>query len=58
MYNVDVIKNENNAENDSKLSYIPDHLYKILIIKGLGSGTQDSKIVVYLPTRFFSMLNN
>ena len=58
MFNLDVVINENNAENNSKWSYIPDHLYKILITEGSGSGKQDSKIVVYLLTRFVYMLKN
>ena len=30
--------NENNKKHNEKWSYIPDHLYRILIIDGSGSG--------------------
>ena len=38
MFNLDVITNENNAEHNTKWPYIPDHPYRILIIRGSGSG--------------------
>ena len=38
MINLDSITNENNKENNEKWPYIPDHLYKILIIGGSESG--------------------
>ena len=38
MINYDVITNENNAEHNVKLSYIPDYPYRTLIIWGSGSG--------------------
>ena len=38
MINLDSIKNENNKEHNEKWSYIPDPLYRILIIDG-GSGS-------------------
>ena len=38
MTNVDSIINENNKERSEKWPYIPDHLYRILIIDGSGSG--------------------
>ena len=38
MTNVDSIINENNKERNEKWPYIPDHLYRILIIDGSGSG--------------------
>ena len=37
MINLDWITNENNKNNE-KWPYIPDHLYRILIIAGSGSG--------------------
>ena len=46
MINFDIITNENNAEHNSKWSYIPDHLYRILIIGGSGSG--NSNALLYL----------
>ena len=46
MINFDIITNENNAEHNSKWSYIPDHLYRILIIGGCGSGK--SNALLYL----------
>ena len=38
MINLDSITNENNREHNEKWPYIPDHLYRILIIGGSGSG--------------------
>ena len=38
MFNLDDITNENNKEHNKKWSYIPDDLYRILIIGGSGSG--------------------
>ena len=38
MINLDNIINENNKEHNAKWPYIPDHLYRILIIGGSGSG--------------------
>ena len=38
MINLDNITNENNKEHNKKLPYIPDHLYRIIIIGGSGSG--------------------
>ena len=38
MINLDNITNENNTKHNEKWPYIPDHLYRILIICGSGSG--------------------
>ena len=38
MINLDSITNESNREHNQKWPFIPDHLYRILIIGGLGSG--------------------
>ena len=38
MINFDEYTNENIIEHNSKLPYIPDHLYRILIVGGSGSG--------------------
>ena len=38
MLNLDNITNENNKKHNKKCPYIPDHLYRILIIRGSGSG--------------------
>ena len=38
MINLDSITNENNKEHNEKWPYIPDHLYRTLIIGGSGSG--------------------
>ena len=38
MINFDDYANEKQAEHDSKQSYVPDHLYRILIITDSGSG--------------------
>ena len=38
MINLDSITNESNKEHNEKWPFIPDHLYKILIIGVSGSG--------------------
>ena len=38
MINFDDYTNENKTEHNSKQAYIPDDPYKILIIRGSGSG--------------------
>ena len=38
MINFDDYTNENKVEHNSKWTYIPDHLYRILIVGGSGSG--------------------
>ena len=38
MINLDSITIENNKEHNEKWPYIPDHLYRILITGGSGSG--------------------
>ena len=38
MFSLDNITNKNNQEHSEKCLYIPDHLYRILIIDGSGSG--------------------
>ena len=38
MINLDSITNENNKEHNEKWLFLPDHLYRILIISGSGSG--------------------
>ena len=38
MINLDSITNENNKEHNEKRPYISDHLYRIIVIGGSGSG--------------------
>ena len=38
MFKLDDTANEKNKEHNEKLPYIPDHPYRILIIRGSGSG--------------------
>ena len=38
MFNLDDITKENNKEHNKKWSFIPDHLYRMLIIGSSGSG--------------------
>ena len=38
MFNFDVITNDNNVRYNLKWPYITDHLYKVLMIGGSGSG--------------------
>ena len=44
MINLDCITNENNKEHTEKWPYIPDHLYRIIIIGGSGSGKTNALI--------------
>ena len=37
MFNLDDITNENNKDHNKNWPYIPDHLYRMLIIGGSGS---------------------
>ena len=41
MINLDSITNENNKKHNEKWPYIPDHLYRIIIIGGSGSGKRN-----------------
>ena len=47
MSNFDDYTNENKTEHNPKLSYIPDHLYSILMIGGSGSGTSNKQSIRY-----------
>ena len=42
MTNLDNITNDNYKKHNEKWSYIPDHLYKILIIGGSGTGNTNT----------------
>ena len=42
MINLDSITNENNKKHNEKWPYIPDHLYRTLIIGGSGSGNTNT----------------
>ena len=44
MINWDSITNENNKRRNEKWPYIPDHLYRIIIIGGSGSGKTNTLI--------------
>ena len=44
MINLDSITNENNKKHNEKWPYIPDHLYRIIIIGGSGSGKTNALI--------------
>ena len=44
MIHLDSITNENNKEHNEKWPYIPDHLYKIIIIGGFGSSKTNALI--------------
>ena len=46
MINLDSFTNENNKEHNEKLSYIPDHPYRFLIIGGSGSGKTNTLLNV------------
>ena len=42
MINLDNITNENNKEHNKKWPYIPDHLYRLLMIGDSGSGERNA----------------
>ena len=44
MINLDSITNENNKKHNEKWPYIPDHLYRVLIIGGSESGKANTLI--------------
>ena len=44
MINLDSITNENNKKHNEKWPYIPDHLYRTIIIGGSGSGKRNALI--------------
>ena len=44
MINLDSITKENNKNHNEKWPYIPDHLYRIVIIGGSGSGKTNALI--------------
>ena len=57
MINLDNIMNENNKEHNKKWPYIPDHPYRILIIRGSGSGKTNTLlnlIKIYLYAKDLS----
>ena len=64
MINLDSITNENNKKHNEKWPYIPDHLHRIIIIGGSGSGKTNALInlineqndidEIYLYARDFS----
>ena len=60
MFNLDDITNENNEDHNQKLTYIPDHPYRMLIRGGSGLGKTNvllkKKIVVILLKRFICIL--
>ena len=44
MINLDSITNEKNKKHNEKWPDIPDHLYRILIVGGSGSGKKNTLI--------------
>ena len=44
MINFDRITNKNNKKHNEKWPYVPDHLYRILIIGGYGSGKTNTSL--------------
>ena len=45
MINFDSVTNEQKTEHNLKLSYIPDHPYRILIIGGSESGKTNALLI-------------
>ena len=46
MFNLDSITNENNKEHYKNWPFFPDHLYRILIIGGSGSGKTNALLIL------------
>ena len=44
MFNLDDITNENNKEHNKEWPFVPDYLYRILIIRGSGSGKTNTLV--------------
>ena len=44
MFNLDYITNKNNKEHNKKWPFIPDHLYRMLITGGSGSGKTNAML--------------
>ena len=59
MINLDSITNEKNKENIKKWPYVPDHLYRILIIGSSGSGKINALFhLIKKQDAFTECLNN
>ena len=44
MFNLDDITNENNKEHNKEWPFVPGYLYRILIIRGSGSGKTNTLV--------------
>ena len=58
MINIDNYVNENKSEHNEKCPYIPDHLYRIIIIGGSGSAKTNALInfkIILILTKFMCM---
>ena len=44
MFNLDDITNENNKEHNKEWPFVPDYLYRILIIRCSGSGKTNTLV--------------
>ena len=44
MFDLDDITNENNKEHNKEWPFVPDYLYRILIIRGSGSGKTNTLV--------------
>ena len=51
MFNLDDITNENNKEHNKEWPFVPDYLYRILIIRGSGSGKTNTLVNLINKTR-------
>ena len=52
MINLDNIINDNNDNHNEKWPYIPDHLYRILVIAGSGSGKTNTLLNLINEQRY------
>ena len=52
MFKLDDITNEINKEHNEKWPYIPDQLYRILIIRGSGSGKTNALLNLIKEQRY------
>ena len=57
MINFHDYSNKNKTEHNSKLPYIPDHLYRILLIGGSGSGKTNALLNLNYETKYQFLIN-
>ena len=57
MINLDSIRNENNKKHNEKRPYIPDHLYRIIVIGGSESGKANALLNLIKEQDWHDVIN-